>query len=551
MYRTIFTMGAILFLGGCAIIPEPLSDLEVSSFASEVESEVTAGQDVIDGPVSLFDAMSRAIRYNLDHRVQVREAALREQQLGFAHYSMLPAAVINAGFADRNNEAGGGSRRLPIGTGPIGADTPSTSTERDVFTSDLQLSWNILDFGLSYVRARQASDRILIARENRRKVIHRIVEDVRTVYWRAVTARRLVASLQRLGSRVERAIDDTQSLSSDASASPLTALTFERELVEIKREIQRLSGDLAVANLQLAALMNVRPGTTFHVVIPRKMTPPPFLRLDADDMVSQALERRPELLEVAYEQRINDQDARAALLEMLPSLGASVGPNWSSNALLFNQNYVSWGAQASWNLLKVFSYPARRAEVEARDDLLRTRSLAVTMAIMTQVHVSRAQLIHARRRFKSARHFMHVQRRILRQIRRSLDAGKVSEQTAIREEMNTLVARVKLDLAYVDVQNAYGAAHAAMGINPFAHIDVDRGSVDDLSASLGEGWRALGSTPLLLKARPSSHAVETDRQHLSAGADADEVVGGVWEAVTSASPTVYRVPVAFSLAQFR
>lgn len=519
MRKMIGVLSAVSLLGGCAVLPEPLTEVEIASLAATADGEVTNGQDELNGPITLYEAMSRAIRYNLDHRVQSREAALRERQLRVSHYSMLPGLVANSGYNDRSNDAGGSSRRLPIGTGPITADTPSTSTEKDVFSADLQLSWNVLDFGLSYVRAQQAADRILIARENQRKVVNRIVEDVRTAYWRAVTAERLIARLSRLEHRVLRALRDTQSLANDGGSSPLTALTFERELVEIKREIQRLSDDLGVARHQLAALMNVRPGANFRIAIPRRQSPPPFIGLSADEMTARALERRPELLEVAYEKRINHHEARAALLELLPSLGGNIGPSWNSNALLFNQNYLAWGAQASWNLLKVFSYPARREEVQARDDLLRTRTLAVTMAVMTQVHVSRVRLTHARKRYKTARHFMHVQSRILRQIRRALDAGKVSEQTAIREEMNTLVARVKLDIAHVDVQNAYAAAYASMGINPFADIEINHGSLDEFASSLEQGWRGMGAVAALRPAsqRPgpwltSANASQDDRQ---------------------------------------
>ena len=73
----------------------------------------------------------------------------------------------------------------------------------------------------------------------------------------------------------------------------------------------------------------------------------------------------------------------------------------------------------------MFSYPDRRAEVDAKDALLDTpRARAVTMAIMTQVHVSRARLFHARREFQTAAHYYDVQHRILDQIRSALAAGR-------------------------------------------------------------------------------------------------------------------------------
>jgi outer membrane protein TolC len=277
--------------------------------------------------------------------------------------------------------------------------------------------------------------------------------------------------LRRLDRRVRVALSDTKKLIANGSSSPLTALTYERELVEIQREIRKLAGELSSAKAQLAALVNINPGKPYRVAIPRRLRMPARFGMSPRQMVSVALANRSELREVAYQHRINEREAEAAILEMLPGISLDASPAWSSNRFLFNNHWVSWGAQASWNLIKVFSYPDRRAEVEAKDDLLDARALAVTMAIMTQVHVSRARLFHARRSFRTAVHYHDVQIRILDQIRSALSAGKVSEQTAIREEMNTLVATVKRDMAFAEVQSAVAALRASMGRLPADNIN--------------------------------------------------------------------------------
>jgi hypothetical protein len=184
------------------------------------------------------------------------------------------------------------------------------------------------------------------------------------------------------------------------------------------------------------------------------------------EMVSFALHNRSEMREAVYQKRINIREAEAAILEMLPGIGFDAGPHWNSNTFLFNSNWIAWGAQASWNVIKVFSYPARRDGIEAEAALLDARARAVTMAIMTQVHVARARIYFARRSYESAAHYLDVQGRIMQQIRSSLSAGKVSEQTAIREEMNTVVATVKRDIAYAELQSAVAGLNAAMGRVP-------------------------------------------------------------------------------------
>lgn len=452
---------------GCSIKPEPFSDVEVTSYAADKRTRVTADQEPLRGALTLSDAIARALKYNLDKEVEIMQTLLAEQQLQVAHYAKLPGIVANSGYADRNNYSGGSSVRL-LGPTSIGDQslTSSTSSERDVRTADIRFSWHILDFGLSYIRAKQTADKVLIADEGRRRVVNRIIENVRAAYWKAVASTRLVQKLGALEARVERALGDTKALIAKGDSSPLTALTYERELVEIQREIRKLNGELSSAKAQLAALINWDPGKPYKVAVPNKLVPPGHFSQGPEAMVQTALNNRSELREVAYQQRINAKDAEAAILEMLPGISLDASPAWNSNRFLFNSNWVSWGAQASWNLIKVFSYPDRKGEVEAKDALLDKRALAVTMAIMTQVHVGRARLYHARREYSSAMHYFDVQHRILDQIRSALAAGKVSEQTAIREEMNALVATVKRDIAFAELQSAAAALKAAMGTIP-------------------------------------------------------------------------------------
>lgn len=493
MRLQIISVVLAVLTSGCAVSPEPLSDAQFADYAVDKNERVVADQEPLQGALTLYEAMARALKYNLDKEVEVMEIKLRQRQLAVAHYSMLPNIVAGAGYDDRNNYSGGNSVEL-LGPNATGDESlrSSTSSEKDVRMSDLRFSWNILDFGLSYVRAQQSADQVLVAEESRRRVVNRIVENVRTAYWRAVSATRLVDRLSKLEERVSHALNNTQSLVAKGESSPLTALTYERELVEIQRELRRLNGELSTAKAQLAALINVDPGQTYSVVVPKDMLEPSDVNLDPEDMVSRALANRSELREMAYQQRINVHEAEAAILEMLPGISLNAGPAWNSNAFLYNSNWVAWGAQASWNLMKVLSYPERQAEVEAKDGLLDQRALAVTMAIMAQVHVGRARLIHARREYRTAVHFQEVQIKILDQIRAALKSGSISEQTAIREEMNALVALVKRDMAYAELQSAFAAVHASMGATPYSDVDNSTSSVNELREALQVKWAGLG-----------------------------------------------------------
>ncbi len=478
-----FLTGAVL--GGCAIYPTPLTEVELTTASAVNLANVTADQEPVGGPVSLYEAMARALKYNLDHRVEEAETAVRTAELDLSHYSLLPNIVANSGYAGRDNYNASSSLNLINNTPNFGA---STSQEKEIKSADIGFSWNILDFGLSYVRARQNADKVLVQEEMRRKVIHRVVEDVRSAYWRAVSADRLMARLVSLEGETKKALAETRALFNDNQTSPITALTYERELVEIKQKIGEIQRELNTAKAQLAALMNLRPGTAFKLAGGSRKEGSLTLKAGLDDMISTAVFNRPELREVEYQKRINIHEADAALLEMLPGLQAYAGSNYDSNTFLLNSDWTNWGVKASWNLLKVFAYPARRDVIELQDDLLRQRSLAVTMAVMTQVHVSRIRFLHANKELRTAAEYRDVQQRLLSQMQAEASAERVSNQTLIREEMNTLVAEAKYDIAYAQLQNAYANLFSSMGLDPYAW-EIDRSqSVGAVTASLKNLW---------------------------------------------------------------
>ncbi|MEO0496703.1 MAG: TolC family protein [Pseudomonadota bacterium] len=449
--------------------------------------------------MTLYDAMARALKYNLDLQIELMEESLAAREFDVARAEMLPSLVANAAWRGRNNYAGGTSISVPSGT-PTGGN-PTASSFRNQLTADLALSWDILDFGVSYIQAQQTGDARLIADERKRKVANRLMEDVRTAYWRAVSAEHLVSGLRSLARKTEVALQQARELETSGQASPLAALTFQRELIDIKSEIENLEDSISVAKTQLAALMNLPPQTRFKLNHSRQKASSLKINKSADELIELALANRSELREVAYELRSNRRELDKAFLEVLPSARAFIGANLDANTLLFNNAWVPFGATVSANLMNVFKLPARKNRIKAQEALLDRRALALAVAIVTQVHVSRARFGHAKKRFTTSQQRVGVQVKIRKQVRSAVEAGTASDQSLIREEMNTLVARAKRDIAYSDMQNTFANIYASVGVDPFkAGIDRSR-SLDEISDDLQAFWRMRGDFGAL-KAKP-------------------------------------------------
>ncbi len=488
--NTILTVVLSLTLAGCAVPLQPLSETELALNADIRSSQVTENQEPVSQSISLYEAMARALKYNLDHKVEMFAAELASQKVNLARSDMLPDLVANSNYSNRNNDPFSFSRSL---TGVPSVD-PSTSREMENLSSDLTFSWNILDFGLSYARAKQAADNALIAEEEKRKVMNRIMEGVRTAYWRAVSADRLLSGFQRLEGRVNRALENSRALKRKGFTSPIAALTYQRELVDIKRQIQRLERELRTAKIELAALMNIRPGEPYSLVLPGRRLDAVALAIPAAEMNRLALQNRPEIRQLAYSGRVNEQEIEIALLELLPGIQFYGALNYDSNDFLLNNDWVSWGANASWNVLKLFAYPVRKRVVELEGDLIEQRSLAMTMAIMTQVEVARANYHYLRKSAATASQYHAIQHKILDQVRASARADATSEQSLIREEMNSLVASAQYDIAYADLQNAFAKIYASIGVDPYGDTLDLESSISEISAALRRTWSERGDS---------------------------------------------------------
>lgn len=478
-------IAAPLFLAACQTEPVPLQAVELGEIADDRYARAFVEDQVaVDRPIDLYQAMARAIKFNLDNRVEMMEQALRIEELELANYDMLPDLVASSDFSSRSNNPAATS----IDVNGNQSLVASRSSDITVLSGDLTLSWDILDFGLSYVRAQQAGDEVMIALEQRRSTMNRIIEDVRTAYWRAITAQQLLGRLEVLQEEVEQAYRASQANSAGNGPTPLSVLRQRRELLTIARSLEELRRDLSVAKLQLAALMNLKPGTDYTLAAPIREQAPLVFTADPQKLIRTALINRPEMREITYRLRINEKENDIAILEALPSLKGFFGAEASTNSLLVNQNWLSYGAQASWNLINLVRLPQRKAAIAAGNDLLDARSLALTQAVATQVMVAYSRFELLNNELTTAARIDSVNRDIAEQVKKRAQAGAESDLNRIREELNEILAELRFDLTYAELQNAYGNIFSAVGVDLFdAQLNGDE-TLEEMETALRGLW---------------------------------------------------------------
>ena len=453
-----FLLGAML--GGCSVGAKHAGSSYDATETAYSLNAVLARQEPVSAEISPFEAMARAIRYNLDQRVAETRSAFQRAEINLEHYSFLPSMVANAGYNKRSNDQASGSLNSATS---VRSPSDSISQDRATSTGDVRISWNVLDFGLSYVRALQSADRMLIDEELKRKAKHVLIEDVQAAYWRAATYEKLAPRLHLLEKRTGRALANLKKIRTAGRIPRKRALFTELELTEIHTAAKKLIADAKVAKIDLARLMNVPQGTPFKLAHADFRAQPKKLSHHIGKLEAVAVQRRPDLLENWYQQRINTRQGTASLLELLPGVEAILGANLDSNSFLANSNWVNAGARASWNLLNVFRYPAKQRVVKSRQQLLKDQSLATFVAVLTQVHVSRARLAQSESHLKSTSKVKALRKDLAGLADTELASGQASEHEALQRQWENFVADIQYNFAYADYQSAYANLMTTIG----------------------------------------------------------------------------------------
>jgi outer membrane protein TolC len=356
MYNKLIAPLLILGLAGCSMAPNPISAKEHNSLATKDHLVAFSKQEPITAPVTLYQAMARAIKYNLEHRLKLMEAAVSQSQMDLAKFDMLPKLVASAGYTSRNKVASSVSKNISSGV-VSDIDNATSSADRSSNTANLTMSWNILDFGVSYYQAKQDKDRFLISQERRRKVIHNLVQEVRYAYWRAVGAQKLEGRIKNVTQLVKTALTRSEIIEKERLNSPLETLRYQKSLLETLRQLETVRTEMTLANIELATLMNIPPGTPFRLDESSiKSSQISDWSLPLEKMESMAMLNRPELREENYQARIGTLETRKAIIRMFPGLEISGSAQHDGNSFLINNQWTQAGAKITWTFLIYFPH---------------------------------------------------------------------------------------------------------------------------------------------------------------------------------------------------
>ncbi|MFZ2268529.1 MAG: TolC family protein [Azonexus sp.] len=485
-----FPLSAVLLLGGCASFePEALHPAEISETVRADKQALQQDNEALNGPLTLEEAIARAIKHNAERRFKAMQEAVAQGNLDVGKFDMLPKLVASAGYRNRDNDLV--TRSEDSVTGQPSLTHPYISSSRDALTTDLGFSWSLLDFGQSYFAAKQNADRVLIAAEHRRKATHMLIQDVRTAYWRVVAAEKLGHNLRAAIQEAEEALGDSRKAENEKLRTPLEPLRYQRQLLENLRLLEIIQQELSTARIELAALTNLplTQARGIEVIEPSSTLSSAWSNAPLERMEEQALLLNPDLRESIYNARIARQETRRTLLKLFPGLSFNYTHKTSDDRFLINQSWNEAGAQISFNLLGLLSAPAQMRLADAGVALADQKRMATQMAVLTQLHVARLQYANATRQFERSDAISEVDNRLAQHIVNQEKAERQTKLERVSQQTAAILSSLRRYQALSNAQAAASRLQATLGLEP-AIQGSDKMSLPDLTAAVAQSLKS-------------------------------------------------------------
>jgi len=220
--------------------------------------------------------------------------------------------------------------------------------------------------------------------------------------------------------------------------------------------------------------MNVDPALNFKLSINNH-------RDDIDDGLSLpireletiALVKRPEVKISKYDIRISREEIDKELLRLLPGIEIASSLNYDSNKYLKNQSWADAGLQVSFNLINTIMGNDNIDIAKNKYELEKAKSLALNVAILTQVNVSYAKLSEAKNGYDLSEQYENVSSRLYKH-----EASKVPE--SLEKKLDMIKNRVDLvnsylakEYAYAQYQDADSRLYNVIGVDPVPEVTTN------------------------------------------------------------------------------
>lgn len=480
------------FLASCTVVPDPYSQSELVQIARADRERIFNAQEQLppESFLSLEQAFAMALKYNLENRVALLETTLANDSFDLSRLDMLPELAATAGYTNRDNQLASFSNSVLTGDESLES---SSSQEQEQVNADVTFSWNLLDFGISYLTAKQGADNFLIAQKAREKVMLTLLQEVRSAYWFAVAMEAMEAQLEEIYQESEAILDDLQVNRREGLQDPISVLTEMRTIIETLQVLDQVRQSINTSKTRLAELINVENLNDIRLEVPE--TYAKLYRISDDPEIMQemelhALTSSADYITEVYNARIEQEETRKTMLQLFPGLEFSYGENYSSNRFLLNNSWGQAGANITGDLINLISLPTIRKVRNTSEQLVISRKLAMNMAVVAGVNISWQDYQNSLLQFDRAKLLNEIDSQLF-ELTNLQEANAVGTSIAtIQSKLRAFSSAMGEREAYATAQTAYGAYLTSLGVNPIPNSYMQM-PVEQLAETISDNFVSL------------------------------------------------------------
>lgn len=449
-----------LLVAGCTT-PKALTPEDIAQAGRERLAEFEARRQILGDGVSLPQALAWAMERNLSVRAELLERSIAVQNRKLASAGMLPSITAQAGYRWRDNISASSSQNIQTGVQSL---VPSTSSDRTGNTAQLEASWNVLDFGLAWLRARTEGDKALIAEESRRRMSQQVALEVAYAWERAAAFQRVEPEMRTIRKEVSYALAKLDRVVASHLTDPVGLLEYRTALLLVLKRMDALVLQMDQARDELARLLGLPASSAIRLDIDSALLLPPLPKADLRAWQYVALLNRAEIRQTIYAKRSADRNAVRRTLEQFPSMLLKYGVNYDSNSFLVNNHWQDASASITLNFLRLVTLPINSRLGKFEKEQAAIQAELQTAAVLSQVAIAYKALESEMRQACLGDELQKTSERRLSLLEAKHKMAMLDELNLIRSRVDNLLLAIESETARLEARHAMLMMAQSVGI---------------------------------------------------------------------------------------
>jgi outer membrane protein len=299
--------------------------------------------------------------------------------------------------------------------------TPGVSSvvRSDNFSTAIQGRWLLFDFGKTWAVVDEAKAGLKLNEAELERVRELVVLNVKTAYYQLLQARRLVGVADAQVSRAELNLRSAQGFFEVGTKPKSDVTKAEVEVANARVAQIRARNAVRLAETNLANSLGLEATTPVQVEDILGFEPVP---LDAPLLLSEALNKRPELVQAVARVDTAQSQLNGARARFLPDLNATGSYGGSTSDFPLHETW-SIGVTLSWNLFEGLFSVYRVRETAALLEAARANYDTLELQVRLEVEQAYIAVIEAAERIGATQKALESAQENLRLAQGRYDAG--------------------------------------------------------------------------------------------------------------------------------